>query len=155
MFRFFRKKRKKREKIIEEKRSFTRGMLHRKEKLHTQQTHLLRLIHYYISKRAQLTTAFLLLFLRDTLRCSHESAFLRRFIRSRYILLRTDSSSWKARNFGKNQAVSCDGQLLEKKNDEFSRRWRRHGGRVNQSVRRSKVRIRGTFTRGGERFSAF
>ena len=87
MFRFFRKKRKKREKIIEEKRSFTRGMLHRKEKLHTQQTHLLRLIHYYISKRAQLTTAFLLLFLRDTLRCSHESAFFRRFIRSRYILL--------------------------------------------------------------------
>ena len=52
-----------------------------------QQTHLLRLIHYYISKRAQLTTAFLPLFLRDTLRCSHESAFLRRFIRSRYILL--------------------------------------------------------------------
>jgi hypothetical protein len=38
MFRFFRKKRKKREKIIEEKRSFTRGMLHRKEKLHTTNT---------------------------------------------------------------------------------------------------------------------
>ena len=61
-------------------------------------THLLRLIHYYISKRAQLTTAFLPLFLRDTLRCSHESAFLRRFIRSRYILLfYTDSSSRRRR----------------------------------------------------------
>lgn len=57
------------------------------KKNYTHTTHLLRLIHYYISKRAQLTTAFLPLFLRDTLRCSHESAFLRRFIRSRYILL--------------------------------------------------------------------
>ena len=65
-----------------------------------------RLIIYYISKQnAQLTTAFLRLFLRDTLRCSRESAFLRRFIRSRYILLCTDSSSssWKARNFEKKQ----------------------------------------------------
>ena len=85
MFRFFRKKREK--KSTRKKKLQKRGMLHSKEKLHTQQTHLLRLIHYYISKRAQLTTAFLPLFLRDTLRCSHESAFLRRFIRSRYILL--------------------------------------------------------------------
>jgi hypothetical protein len=86
MFRFFRKKRKKREKIIEEK-EVSREECFIVKKNYTQQTHLLRLIHYYISKRAQLTTAFLLLFLRDTLRCSHESAFLRRFIRSRYILL--------------------------------------------------------------------
>ena len=68
------------------------------KKNYTHTTHLLRLIHYYISKRAQLTTAFLPLFLRDTLRCSHESAFLRRFIRSRYILLfYTDSSSRRRR----------------------------------------------------------
>ena len=32
-----------------------------------------------------------------------------------YTTLCTDSSSWKARNFGKNQAVSCDGQLLREK----------------------------------------
>ena len=86
MFRFFRKKR---EKKIDAKKEASREerFFIRKEKLHTHTTHLLRLIHYYISKRAQLTTAFLPLFLRDTLRCSHESAFLRRFIRSRYILL--------------------------------------------------------------------
>ena len=87
MFRFFRKKRK-RKKNRREKRSFSeRNASSFVKKNYTHTTHLLRLILYYISKRAQLTTAFLPLFLRDTLRCSHESAFLRRFIRSRYILL--------------------------------------------------------------------
>jgi hypothetical protein len=76
-----------RKKDRREKRRREEFFFIRKEKLHTHTTHLLRLILYYISKRAQLTTAFLPLFLRDTLRCSHESAFLRRFIRSRYILL--------------------------------------------------------------------
>lgn len=86
MFRFFRKKR---EKKIDAKKeaSEERNASSFVKKNYTHTTHLLRLILYYISKRAQLTTAFLLLFLRDTLRCSHESAFLRRFIRSRYILL--------------------------------------------------------------------
>lgn len=89
MFRFFRKKRKKREKKIDAKKeaSEERNASSFVKKNYTHTTHLLRLILYYISKRAQLTTAFLPLFLRDTLRCSHESAFLRRFIRSRYILL--------------------------------------------------------------------
>ena len=99
MFRFFRKKRKKREKKIDAKKEASaerNASFVKKNYTHT--THLLRLIHYYISKRAQLTTAFLPLFLRDTLRCSHESAFLRRFIRSRYILLSdTDSSSRRRR----------------------------------------------------------
>jgi len=84
MFRFFRKKR---EKKIDAKKEVSREECFIRKKNYTHTTHLLRLIHYYISKRAQLTTAFLPLFLRDTLRCSHESAFLRRFIRSRYILL--------------------------------------------------------------------
>ena len=83
---FFRKKR---EKKIDAKKeaSEERNASSFVKKNYTHTTHLLRLILYYISKRAQLTTAFLPLFLRDTLRCSHESAFLRRFIRSRYILL--------------------------------------------------------------------
>ena len=88
MFRFFRKKRKKREKYNRRKKKLReRNASSFVKKNYTHTTHLLRLILYYISKRAQLTTAFLPLFLRDTLRCSHESAFLRRFIRSRYILL--------------------------------------------------------------------
>ena len=89
MFRFFRKKRKKREKKIDAKKEGSREerFFIRKEKLHTHNTLAAFNTLLYKFKRAQLTTAFLLLFLRDTLRCSHESAFLRRFIRSRYILL--------------------------------------------------------------------
>jgi hypothetical protein len=78
-----------RKKDRREKRSFRREecFFIRKEKLHTHNTLAAFNTLLYQFKRAQLTTAFLLLFLRDTLRCSHESAFLRRFIRSRYILL--------------------------------------------------------------------
>ena len=94
------KRKKRRSFLFERNASFVERKI-----THTHNTQK-RLIIYYISKQnAQLTTAFLRLFLRDTLRCSRESAFLRRFIRSRYILLCTDSSSssWKARNFEKKQ----------------------------------------------------
>ena len=88
MFRFFRKKREKKidaKKEASEERNAS-SFVH-KEKLHTHNTLAAFNTLLYKFKRAQLTTAFLPLFLRDTLRCSHESAFLRRFIRSRYILL--------------------------------------------------------------------